>query len=98
MNGAGADGAEIGDLVNLHAALLGGAVNALGLVSPTLEDTDALGGGVEEALLFFVGNLAVIGHLGIGRRGDRRSLGQHVGPLALEVDEGRKVGLPRLGV
>ncbi len=98
LDGARADGAEVGDLVDFHAALLGGAVNAFALVSPTLKDADALRGRVEQALLLVVGDFAVVGHLGIGRRGDGCALGQHVGPLALEIDEGGKVGLPGLGV
>ena len=98
LDGAGADGAEVGDLVDFHAALLGGTVDALALVTAALKDADALGGGIEQALLLVVGNLAVVGHFGIGRRGDGCALGQHVGPLALEVDQRGEVGLPGLGV
>ena len=98
LDGAGADGAEVGDLVDLHAALLGGTIDALALVSPTLKDADALRGGIEQALFLFVGDFAVVGDFGIGRRGYWRALGQHVGPFALEVDQRGEVGLPRLGV
>ena len=98
LDGAGADGAEVGDLVDFHAALLGGTVDALALVTAALEHADALRCRIEQALLLLVGNLAVVRHLGIGRRGDGCALGQHVGPLALEIDQRGEVGLPGLGV
>ena len=97
-DGAGADGAEVGDFVDLHAAFLGGTIDALALVSPTLKHADALGGGIEQALLLVVGDLAVVGHLGVRRCGNGRSLGQHVGPFALEIDQSGQVGLPRFGI
>ena len=98
LDGAGADGAEVGDLVDFHAALLGGTVNALALVSTALKDADALRCRVEQALLLVVGDFAIVGYLGVGQRGNGSSLGQHVGPLALEVDQRGEVGLPRLCV
>ena len=98
LDGAGADGAEVRHLVDLHAAFLGRTIYALALVSPTLEHADALGGSVEQALLLVVGDLAVVGHLGVRRRGDRCALRHHVGPLAPEIDQRGQVGLPRFGV
>ena len=98
LDGAGADGAKVGDFVDLHAALLGGAIDALALVSAALKDADALRGSIEQALLLLVGDFAVVGHLGVSRRGDGRALGHHVGPLALEIDQRGEVGFPGLGV
>ncbi len=98
LDGAGADGAEVGDLVDFHAAFLGGTVNTLGLVSATLKHADALRGGIEHALLLVVGDFAIVGYLGVGQRGNGSSLGQHVGPFALEIDQRGQVGLPGLGV
>ena len=65
LDSTGADGAEVRHLVDLHAALLCGTVNTLALVSPTLEHADALCRSIEHALFFLVGNLAIVGHLGV---------------------------------
>ena len=45
--GARADGTEMLHLVDLHAALLRRAVDAVRLVAAAFEDADALGGGIE---------------------------------------------------
>ena len=75
-----ADGAEFGEVVRPHPAILEAAVDSLLVIACALVDA----------------HLHLI--LLRGRSGYGRAFFDHVFPLAVEIDECRQVGFPRLDV